>query len=300
MVDAYTGAKREPFQINTLIRNALTNAAITSLVAASDGFYGTGQAFGRTDGNLEGAFKADWSGNRIWIEDCHGDTYRAAVDGQALYVAGHAHDCARIGGFPDTVNPQVQHHGLAFTTAQTRTLSPETGDYYNFGGQPAPSRYCTGFPGSPWAASPGRARDHGMSRLAQTMSHTPVSSPKSTASRSRAWSDSPGAALFGPNLDGPRLSAASMGLTGVANTGSIRMSWPLNNDRDNTRLTYKLYRDNVLIHTATANSTFWSTSSLSYTDNCPSTRNRTYTYKLTAADPYTNFKTSTNVAICAR
>ena len=31
-----------------------------------------------------------------------------------------------------------------------------------------------------------------------------------------------------------------MGLTGVASTGSIRMSWPANNDRDNTRLTYKL------------------------------------------------------------
>ena len=298
MVDAYTGAKRQPFQINSLIRNARTNAAITSLVAASDGFYGTGQAFGRTDGNLEGAFKADWSGNRIWIEDCHGDTYWAAVDGQALYVAGHAHDCARIGGFPDTVNPQVQHHGLAFTTAQTRTLSPETGDYYNFGGQPAPSllhwfpRFTVGsFTGQsqgPWHVAVGA------NHVAYAGEFTEVN-----GKAQQGLVRFPRAAL-GPNLDGPRLSAASMGLTGVANTGSIRMSWPLNNDRDNTRLTYKLYRDNVLIHTTTANSNFWSTSSLSYTDNGPLTRNRTYTYKLTAADPYTNFKTSTNVAIRAR
>ena len=106
--------------------------------AGTDGFYGTGYAFGRTYGNLEGAFKADWNGNRIWVEDCHGDTYSGAVDGTVVYVASHAHDCARIGGFPDTTNPRVYSHGLAFTSAATRTLQPENGSYYDFGGQPAP------------------------------------------------------------------------------------------------------------------------------------------------------------------
>ena len=267
-------------------------------MAAADGFYGTGQAFGQTDGNLEGAFKADWSGNRIWIEDCHGDTYWAAVDGQALYVAGHAHDCARVGGFPDTVNPQVQHHGLAFTTAQTRTLSQETGIYYNFGGQPAPSllhwfpRFTVGSYTNqnqgPWHVAVGT------NHVAYAGEFTHVN-----GKAQQGLVRFPRAAL-GPNLDGPRLSAASMGLTGVASTGSIRMSWPVNNDRDNTRLTYKLYRDNVLIHTATADSNFWSTSSLSHTDNGPLTANRSYTYKLTAADPYKNFKTSADVVIRAR
>ena len=106
-------------------------------------------------------------------------------------------------------------------------------------------------------------------------------------------------AAVAPNLEGPRLSGASMGLTGVANTGSIRMSWPRNNDRDNTRLTYKLRRNNVVIYTVTADSNFWTTTPLSYTDGAV-TPGTTYTYTLTAADPYGNFKTSSSVSIRAR
>ena len=35
--------------------------------AVNDGFYGAGYTFGRQHGNLEGAFKADWNGNLIWV-----------------------------------------------------------------------------------------------------------------------------------------------------------------------------------------------------------------------------------------
>ena len=34
------------------------------------------------------------------MEDCHGDTYQLAIDGTALYIAGHRHDCARVVVFP--------------------------------------------------------------------------------------------------------------------------------------------------------------------------------------------------------
>lgn len=297
MVNADTGT-RLSLPINSIVRNAGSTAAITSLVAGTDGFYGTGQAFGRTEGNLEGAFKADWSGNRIWIEDCRGDTYGAAIDGAVLYIAGHPHDCARVGGFPNTKNPTVYYHALAFTTARTRTLTAATdSNYYNFGGQPAPSllhwfpRFTvgtyTGQSQATWSVAVGG----NYVAYAGEFLNVNGKAQQGLVRFARA--------AVAPNLDGPRLSAASMGLTGVANSGSIRMSWPRNNDRDNTRLTYKLRRNNVVIYTTTADSNFWTTTALSYTDAAV-TPGTTYTYTLTAADPYGNFKTSSSVSIRAR
>ncbi len=294
--DAGTGASLA-LPVNSLIRNATGDASITSLAAGTDGFYGTGYAFGRTYGNLEGAFKADWNGNRVWVEDCHGDTYSGAVDGTVVYVASHAHDCARIGGFPDTTNPRVYSHGLAFTSAATRTLQPENGSYYDFGGQPAPTLLhwfpdftvgtYTGQSQGPWHVAVGanyvvyggeflrvnNKPQEGLVRFAR--------------------------AAGAPNDDGPRLSAEGMGLTGSASVGSIRLQWPANHDRDNTRLTYRLYRDNVQIFQTTADSTFWSRPNLSYTDRSV-VLDRTYAYKVTAADPYGNLQTSSTISIRAR
>ena len=213
-----------PCPVNSLIRNAGTNAAITSLVAAPDGFYGTGQAFGRTDGNFEGAFKADWNGNRIWIEDCHGDTYWAALDGAALYVAGHAHDCARIGGFPNTVNPQVHHHGLAFTTATDPHPQPGNRRLLQLrrpAGAFAAALVSEVHRGHLHRAEPGHWNVAvGANYVAYAGEFTNVN-----GKAQQGLVRFPRAAVA-PNLDGPRLSAASMGLTGVANIGSIRMSWP--------------------------------------------------------------------------
>ena len=99
------------------------NATITSLVAAADGFYGTGQAFGRTDGNFEGAFKADWNGNRIWIEDCHGDTYWAAVDGKPSTWPG---------------TPTTALGSVAFPTPEPRGPAPRAGVHHGADPHPQP------------------------------------------------------------------------------------------------------------------------------------------------------------------
>ena len=192
MVNAETGA-RLSLPINSMIRNAGSTAAITSLVAGTDGFYGTGQAYGRTEGNFEGAFKADWNGNRIWIEDCHGDTYGAAIDGTVIYIAGHPHDCARIGGFPNTVNPS--------------DLQPCAGLHHGDDPHPDPEhrRRLLQLRGSARAVTaalvPAVHRGH-LHRTEPghlecrcrrgTMSPTPGSSSTSTGRRSRAWSDSRG------------------------------------------------------------------------------------------------------------
>ena len=233
------------------------------------------------------------------MEDCHGDTYQSAVDGTALYIAGHPHDCARVGGFPDTENPVVYNHSLAFTTAaSTRKLSRNTdSDYYNFEGQPAPT-LLHWFPR--WTVGNATGQSQATWHVAVGTNHVAYAGEfLAVNGKAQQGLVRFARAAVAPNLDGPRLSAASMALTGVASTGSIRLSWPRNNDRDNTRLTYKLYRDNVLIYTTTADSNFWTTTALGYTDS-GRTSGTTYTYKLTAADPYKNFKTSSNVSVRAR
>ena len=137
MVDAATGAML-PLPLNSLLRNGGTRSSITSLVATPTGFYGTGYSLCRAQGNVEGAFRADWDGNLVWIEDCHGDTYSLALSGDEAYIAGHPHYCGGVGGFPQT--PVWTYlPGLAFSQAATGALGTDPHSYYNFAGSRADS-----------------------------------------------------------------------------------------------------------------------------------------------------------------
>ena len=103
------------------------------------GFYGTGYSFQR-DRQLEGIFRADWNGNLIWIEDCHGDTYSVVPSDGAVYVAGHPHYCGNVGGFPQTDPVWTFQRGLAFTdTRPPAGIEKEPLGYFNYEGQPAPT-----------------------------------------------------------------------------------------------------------------------------------------------------------------
>ena len=208
MVNATTGASL-PMPVNSLIRNGGKNAAIMNLTLR--GRVLRDRLCVRPDGgNLEGAFKADWSGKLIWLEDCHGDTYSLAVAGPTVYIAGHPHDCAQVGGFPDTKDPTVYHRALAFTAASTGTLTRENGIYYDFGGQPAPTMLhwfpdlnagsYTGQSQGPWSvAASGDYVVYG--------GEFTVVNGKSQQGLVRFALTS-----VAPNKDGPRLSGSAMGL----------------------------------------------------------------------------------------
>ncbi len=302
---ATSNAAKLSLPVNSLIRNGgsvgSSTAGIQSLAAAADGFYGTGYAFGQTAGNLEGAFKADWDGKLTWVEDCHGDTYSIAPIGAVAYVAGHSHDCAQVGGFPDTKDPVAYHHGLAFTTARTGTLTHESGIYYDFGGQPAPTLLhwfpdftvgtFTGQSQGPWHVT-GNA-----SYVSYGGEFTAVNGKAQQGLVRFARTDA--VPTPAPNLDGPRLSSTGMGVTALVSKGSIRVSLPANYDRDNARLTYRLYRNATLIKTSTADSAFWTRPTVSWTDTAVS-RNQSYSYYVTATDPFNNKKTSNTLTVTAR
>lgn len=297
LVDAITGALK-PMSVNNVIRNAGIDAAITSLASAADGFYGTGYRFGNGTGNLEGSFKADWNGTLIWIEDCHGDSYSVAPTATELYLAGHPHDCSDIGGFPDTTDPVEYHRGLAITLNQTRTVTGRVADYYDFRGQPAPT-VLNWYPDMNVGTFTGQSQ--GPWSVAANASYV-VYGGEFTRVNNKGQQ---GLVRFArpsiaPNLDGPRATGSAFNLSVTSSLLSgTTARWRANWDRDNTRLTYKLTRDGAVINTTTNDSTFWQRATLSYTDRS-ATRGRTYTYQVTATDPFGNTQSSSSVRVTIR
>jgi PKD repeat protein len=291
MVDATTGAML-PLPLNALLRDGTSQASIMSLVATSTGFYGTGYSFSRAAGNVEGTFRSDWSGNMVWLEDCHGDTYSVAVSADAVYVAGHPHFCGSVGAFPQTP-VWTFHRALAFTTAVTGVLGTDPWNYYNYAGQPAPTQLnwypdinsgtYTGQDQGPWNVA---ANDN---YVLYGGEFTTVNAKPQQGLVRFAKS------AIAPNLDGPRLGGDVTGLT-VRSYGSnaLRIAWPANYDRDNEHLSYRVFRDDVFLYETSADSTFYRRPNLSFVDRTV-TPSQTYTYKVKATDPYGNVMWSNGV-----
>jgi PKD repeat protein len=105
-LDGSTGALM-PWAANTVIVNADLHSFISGLTTDGEMIYGTGWTYvgAGAQGNFEGTFAADpLTGQVEWIVGCRGDTYGLAVQDEVVYTASHAHDCAMVGGHPDT-NP---------------------------------------------------------------------------------------------------------------------------------------------------------------------------------------------------
>jgi PKD repeat protein len=290
MVDANTGSLL-PLPLNSLLRNGGDRASIMSLVATPTGFYGTGYSQSRSQGNVEGAFRADWSGNMLWVEDCHGDTYSIALSGEEVYVAGHPHYCGGVGGYPQTP-VWTFHRALSFTQAVTGVLGTDPHSYYNYAGQPAPSPLTwypdinagtiTGQEQGPWNVA---ANDQ---YVVYAGEFTQVNSEPQQGLVRFARSN------IAPNEDGPRLGGTAAGLTTRSYGNALRISWPANYDRDNERISYRLFRDGNLIHELSADSVFFRRPNLSYVDRTVMP-GQTYTYRVKAFDGHNNSMWSADV-----
>ena len=275
-----------PFSANNVIRNAGLDAAILSLKSDGDDIYGTGYVFGN-GGNLEGSFRASWSsGNLVWVNDCHGDQYDVEPMGDTVYAAGHSHYCGSlVDGFPQS-DPWSFYRGLAVTKDVERTTPFGLNlGYYDFGGNPAPKLQhwfpafnagnVSGASQGPWSVSSNseylvyggeftRVNNTGQQGLARF------------AVKEKA-----------PNAQGPILwntawPASSLALTG----GSIRVSWPLNYDRDSEFLKYEVLRDNVVVKTyenVRSKSADWGLPPMAFVDTTV-TNGTSYTYRVRATD----------------
>jgi len=284
MFDGTTGAF-QAFGANSVVRDAGTQAGITALVATNDRVYGSGYVFG-SGGNLEGSFSADPStGNLIWMEDCHGDTYSVWPMNDALYVAGHPHYCGNVGGFPQT-NPWTYHHTIAFSKAQTGTLTNNgDGAYANFTGQPSPTllnwfpQYVTGsFTGqgqAAWSVS-------GNGSYLVAGGEFPYVNGVAQQGLVRYAMDNVVKSKLGPNVNTALVpNAVSF------KAGQARVSWTATYDQDNVNLQYKVVRDGQTatpVYQTTQISNFWTRPSMGFVDTglAPGS---THSYRVYVTDP---------------
>ncbi|MGO4595346.1 PKD domain-containing protein [Leifsonia sp. 2TAF2] len=273
------------FPANSVIRDAGTQAGITALVATSDRVYGSGYVFG-SGGNFEGSFAADGvTGSLIWMEDCHGDTYSVMPLGDALYAAGHPHDCRNVGGYPET-NPRTFHHTIAFSKARTGTLTNDGNpSYANFRGQPSPTQlnwfpdYVTGSYTGQGQAAWSLAGD---TRYLVVGGEFPAVNGTAQYGLTRFANDSVVRSTTGPNNNTALTPNATSSIAGQAT-----VSWTATYDQDNVSLTYALARDGDTAHPVyqvTRSSVFYNRPAMNFTDTGLA-GGSAHTYTLTVTDP---------------
>ena len=299
-VNASTGVSL-PWAANALIRNAGPNASITSLRTDGSKIYGTGYVYG-AGGNLEGTFAADPTTGAIsWVEDCHGDSYDNLPINGTVYTVSHAHYCSTVGGFFQSDPWEVNmRHAVAFTANATGTLGHnEYGGYYDFFGNPAPSMInwfptlaigsYTGQYQSAWSLA-------GTSQYVAMGGEFP--SVNETAQQGLVrFAVKP----IAPSKQGPTQVGSNFVSNAVSlSSGTVRVAFPANWDRDNKTLNYRVVRNNNTaqpVYQVTADSTFWERPTLGFVDTglAPGS---TVTYRLYANDsPDPNNPAAGNTAV---
>ncbi|KQT02338.1 hypothetical protein ASG23_03125 [Cellulomonas sp. Leaf395] len=278
-------------------------AGITSL--STDGNLVYGSSFGflleeDSDTNLEGVFAADAvTADVAWVEDCHGDTYSVFANPgrDHVYVAGHPHQCANFGGYPE-VSPRRFQWALAFSKSAVGKVQPNSqSGYYSLEGQGA-SELRSFFPtftrgtftgleqsafsvtgngryivyGGEFLAINGRAQQ-GLVRFA-----TPDTAPRDV----------------GPSLSGSALQPTAASYA----RGTVQVSWPANWDRDDDTLTYRVLRgsSSTPVYQVTRQSRFWDLPRLSFTDSGLA-NGTSYTYRVEAVDSGGNSVVSPAVTV---
>ncbi|THG30798.1 LamG-like jellyroll fold domain-containing protein [Naasia lichenicola] len=295
-VTATTGSSLA-WAVNTKVRNAGANSAIYSLTSDDTAVYGTGYTFG-TGGNLEGAFRAEWStGALTWADSCLGDTYSLALTSSIAYVAGHHHDCSTEGGFPQTSPDWSYQRGMAYAKVGAGAVSTGT----KWAGVAAPTALnwwpdfntgtVSGQGQGPWSVAANEQY------VVYGGEFTKVNNGAQQGLVRFAVKS------IAPNDDGPRLSGSSYLPTAVSYaSGTVKVNWRANYDRDNELLTYELLRDGnttTPIYTTTASSKNWYLRpNLTFTDT-GLTAGSTHTYKVRVTDPFGNVATGNSVSVTA-
>ena len=294
-LDGVTGETR-PFAINQLITNQGVNAAVNSLTTDGRTVYGTGYDF-YGPGNLEGSFAATADGGAVLaINDCKGDHYGSFPMGGALYTAGHPHDCANIGGFPEE-NPRINKYATALSLVPAGTVGPNTQANGNFRGQPAPAL----LPWFPTMAMGTFTKQYqaawavdGDDRYVVYAGEFPRvnNSPQQGLVRFAV-------PTIAPNKVAP---TGSEGLTPTVvsvSAGTARVSWQAASDNDNEHLVYRVVRNGdtaAPVFETTAASTFWHRPSMGFVDR-GLTPGATYTYRVHAFDPFGNTARGSTVSV---
>ena len=287
-----------PMPVNDTVRTAGEKAAIFDIAVDEDGFYGTAySAVGRLDeANLEGSFKADWNGNLVWLEPCHGDTYGIAPTKDTVYTVGHAHSCETIYGFPNM--PEVRKDGqhplyvraMAFTNSPDITIRHQgvVDGYQDWSTSGLKSPTIIG-----WYPDLEAGKVTKMSQAAYKVDVTDkyvlmvgefIEADGKVQQGIVRYPRRAGQPTLPPEGKAENLAARAE----VTTSGSVKVSFTATWDRDDPTLTYSLYRDNETTPVATEkiSDTRWALNDHSLEDTTCSAGE--HTYRLVVSDPSGN------------
>jgi hypothetical protein len=296
-VDAVSGAVGS-FAVNGIIKDSGLNAGITSLTTDGKLVYGTGYAFG--GGNFEGTFAATAAGALVWLEDCHGDTYYRC-----------RHRCRHLHRQPRT----HLRHDRRLRRDQPQDPPPRARLYHRRDGQGAAlarqrpigrflrqarPRLLIWFP--ELAAGTYTGQYQAAWSVAANASYVVLGGEFPTVNGTRQQ----GLVRFAisslaPNKQGPMASAADLGVQATpTGPGQVRITYRTTWDRDNELLTYTVRRTDLAtpLTVLPFYSRFWRISTGAY-DDSGLTSGETYTYQVTARDPFGNAVSSAPVSITA-
>ena len=297
LLSASTG-EMLPMPVNDTVRTAGQNAAIFDIAVDNDGFYATAySSVGRLDeANLEGSFKADWNGNLIWLEPCHGDTYGIAPTKEMVYTVGHAHSCETIYGFPNMseVRKDGSHplyaRAMAFTNSPDITIRHQgvVDGYQDWSTSGYKSPTIVG-----WYPDLEAGK---VTRAFQAAYKVDVTDKYVLMVGEFIEADGKvqqGIVRYPRRAGQPTLppegKAETLGAKAEATmSGSVKVSFTATWDRDDPTLTYSLYRDDETTPVATEKigDTRWALSSHTLEDTgCPAGE---HTYRLVVSDPSGN------------
>ncbi len=276
------------------IRNMGVESTITSLSTDGTNVYISGYNFGdRSQPRLEGtAALSPTDGSIRWISDCHGDTYDAYPVNGVLYSVSHAHDCANMGGFPES--PSRRALAQTVTVGGTNTHS-DVGGYFSFAGWPRPTLLH-------WYPTLNVGTASGVGQAAWS-----VTANADYVVLGGEFTIVDGVAQQGlvryavaakaPNLDGPTLANWQFpGTATVADAnGRAAVTFSGTWDPDNAALTYAVYRGTGATTPVwtygPVKSNFWTVPTLSFVDRnlIPGSVHR---YRIVATDPFGNSVTA--------
>ena len=297
LLDASTGEVL-PMPVNDTVRTAGEKAAIFDIAVDDAGFYATAySAAGRLDeANLEGSFKADWNGNLIWLEPCHGDTYGIAPTKEIVYTVGHAHSCETIYGFPNM--PEVRKDGshplyvraMAFTNSPDITIRQQgvADGYQDWSTSGLKSPTIIG-----WYPDLEAGKVTKMSQAAYKVDVTDkyvlmvgefIEADGKVQQGIVRYPRRAGQPTLPPEGKAENLAAKAE----VTTSGSVKVSFTATWDRDDPTLIYSLYRDNETTPVATEkiSDTRWALNDHSLEDTTCSAGE--HTYRLVVSDPSGN------------
>ncbi|MGY1814261.1 PKD domain-containing protein [Blastococcus sp. SYSU D00820] len=292
-LDPVSGATR-PFAAGQQITNQGINSAVYSLSTDGSTVYGTAYNY-YGPGNLEGSFVARADGGAlVSVNDCWGDTYSSYATGGVVYLAGHAHNCDQIRGFPEQTPERVHKYATAVTAAGVGADGGRRQIGGPWMGRPAPVLL-------PWFPAMASGTYTGQYQAGWSVTGTSQYVVYGGEFPRVNGTGQQGLVRFAvpsiaPNRMGPAADAELTPTLVSRSSGTVRVSWKATSDVDNGDLTYTVTRSGQQVHRTTAASTWWHRPELGFVDR-GLTPGTTQTYRVDVSDPFGNTVSSSTASV---